>query len=102
MRVRDWLVLLASCAGLWLSGVACGLGLAVEAQAAPTCEHRSAEHVAAHGGLTADSAWHVSHGGLPTCGAEEGSTPAPTPVVVPEDEEEDESKSRFCRRKWYC
>lgn len=38
-----------------------------EANADPACERRSAAHVAEHGGIAADSAYHVAHGQLPTC-----------------------------------
>lgn len=31
------------------------------------CEVRSIAHTAEHGGLWADSAWHVARGELPTC-----------------------------------
>lgn len=39
--------------GLWFTGT--------------PCEPRSAAHVYEHGGITADSAWHVAHGELPSC-----------------------------------
>jgi hypothetical protein len=38
--------------------------------AGPLCEHRSAAHVAEHGGMKADNVWHVAHGQLPTCDEE--------------------------------
>ena len=70
-----------------------------EVSAAP-CEYRTGSHVAEHGGLKADSAWHVAHGDLPTCGAENTSHRAS------ESEEsydsDDDGKSRYCRKRWYC
>lgn len=45
---------------------------APEANALP-CEHRSAKHVAEHGGTAEDSRYHVSRGELPTCGEQEQS-----------------------------
>jgi len=72
--------------------------VAPEAGASP-CEHRSSRHISEHGGLAADSAWHVAHGQLPTCGqeasrqrAEDGSRKS----------EERDRKSRFCRKRWWC
>lgn len=44
---------LALAVGLWLTGV--------------PCEPRSASHIYSHGGIDADSAWHVAHGELPSC-----------------------------------
>lgn len=35
------------------------------------CEVRAEAHYNAHGGLLSDSAYHVSHGERPTCGADE-------------------------------
>lgn len=31
------------------------------------CEHRSQAHIDAHGGLKADSLFHMQHGEFPTC-----------------------------------
>lgn len=40
---------------------------APHAYAGAGCEARSAAHIFGHGGITADSAWHVAHGELPSC-----------------------------------
>lgn len=56
------MALSATLTGFWLL-----VGTPAPAEASPACEHRSAAHVAEHGGLQADNAWHVSHGQLPTC-----------------------------------
>ncbi len=50
---------------LVMAAVACYL--APDSHAAG-CAERSAAHIAEHGGLYADSAWHVANGELPTCG----------------------------------
>ncbi|QBI98539.1 hypothetical protein SEA_BUD_79 [Mycobacterium phage Bud] len=71
------------------------------AEGAP-CEHRSAAHIAEHGGLKDDSAWHVAHGGLPTCGGEEESRPAPAAASKSEPDKDRDKKSRFCRKRWWC
>jgi hypothetical protein len=68
-----------------------------EAHAAPQCEYRSEAHQSEHGGFEVDSAYHVAHGELPTCGQ-----PESTQVTAPADEHEDEDKSRYCRKRWYC
>ena len=67
------------------------------------CEVRSEAHIERHGGLAADSAWHVANGERPTCG-QEGAVKAPERAVDEsfDNERGDESKSRFCRRKWFC
>ena len=75
--------------GMWVS--------TPEASAVP-CEHRSAAHIAEHGGLAADSRWHVAHGQLPTCGAEQQQEAKP----APEKKRDDGKKSRFCRKRWFC
>lgn len=31
------------------------------------CEHRSNAHIQRHGGMDADSSWHIAHGERPTC-----------------------------------
>ncbi len=68
------------------------------ADAAP-CEHRSAAHVAEHGGLAADSAYHVSHGELPTCN-EERKTSSDTNNN--KDKSKSDGKSRYCRKHFFC
>ncbi|QBP30563.1 hypothetical protein SEA_CHARM_82 [Mycobacterium phage Charm] len=70
-----------------------GYGLAA---ASPlTCEVRSNAHVAEHGGLLADSSYHVSHGELPTCdGSQDQARKG--------GDDNRDNKSRFCRKKWYC
>ena len=67
------------------------------AQAKPACEYRSAKHVAEHGGLAADSAWHVANGELPTCDVDSGQK-----AKRGGGSKDDKRKSRFCRKKWYC
>lgn len=62
------------------------------------CEVRSEAHYEAHGGLWADSAWHVSRGELPTC-------PPPERRHYEEsssDDSEDDGKSKYCRKRWFC
>lgn len=62
------------------------------------CEVRAEAHYEAHGGLVADSLYHVAQGERPTCGAEE------TPAYVSSHDENrnDDGKSRYCRKKWFC
>lgn len=68
------------------------------ADAAP-CEHRSAAHVAEHGGLAADSAYHVAHGELPTCGNGERKASSETKN---NDKPKSDDKSRYCRKHFFC
>lgn len=67
------------------------------ANASPLCEYRSSVHVSEHGGLAADSAWHVAHGDLPTCDSQQ-SEPRHT-------EDQDGDNDRFCigrcNDKWW-
>ncbi|AHY27143.1 RDF protein [Mycobacterium phage Phantastic] len=74
----------------------------VSAQASPTCEYRSAAHIAEHGGFAADNAWHIAHGDLPTCDPEpeQGSVQPSTDNY--QDRDDDGRKSRFCRKHWFC
>ncbi|AOT25580.1 hypothetical protein SEA_NORBERT_75 [Mycobacterium phage Norbert] len=74
----------------------------VSAQAGPTCEHRSAAHIAEHGGFAADNAWHIAHGDLPTCDSERHSDDSPSAPTPQDDSDRDEGKSRFCRKHWFC
>jgi hypothetical protein len=74
-----------------------GMLLHPPAAKAVPCEHRSEAHVADHGGLAADSAWHVANGQLPTCGDGGGSTQR-----AEEPRDSDEGKSRYCRKRWFC
>lgn len=60
------------------------------------CEVRSDAHAAEHGGLWADSAYHVSHGERPTC------DPNPKASESKRDNDKHDDKSRYCKRKWYC
>ncbi|QFG12584.1 hypothetical protein PBI_TOAKA_85 [Mycobacterium phage Toaka] len=69
-------------------------GVIAEARSAPLCEVRSAAHIAEHGGLLADSSYHVQHGELPTCDTSDQARQG--------DEPQRDKKSRFCRKKWYC
>ncbi|QBP31098.1 hypothetical protein SEA_REFUGE_80 [Mycobacterium phage Refuge] len=65
------------------------------AHAGPLCEHRSEAHIAQYGGLLKDSADHVARGELPTCD--------PNPESSQDDSQpDDDSKSRYCRKRWYC
>ena len=73
----------------------------VIAQAVP-CEVRSAAHIAEHGGLAADSAWHVANGQRPTCGDQAKASPAPAPAASENKDRDDEGKSRYCRKRWFC
>lgn len=61
------------------------------------CEHRTAAHVVEHGGIDADSAWHVAHGELPTCDDE-----ADAAGQRDTNDHDDEGKSRYCRTHWFC
>ncbi|AJD82493.1 hypothetical protein SHEEN_75 [Mycobacterium phage Sheen] len=86
----------------WVLGITVALAYAImavvtagDAEGSP-CVHRSAAHVAEHGGLAADSAWHVAHGQPPTCGDED------KPASTPRDDRDDDNKSRWCRKHWYC
>ncbi|AVO22392.1 hypothetical protein PBI_SMEAGOL_79 [Mycobacterium phage Smeagol] len=65
------------------------------------CTHRSAAHQAEHGGLKADSAWHVAHGDLPTCDQEKESESKHGSAGQGKDRGKDK-KSRYCRKRWYC
>lgn len=67
-----------------------------EAQAAP-CVTRSEAHIAEHGGVIADDAYHISRGELPNCRVDERSRREPK-----YSEEDSESKSRYCKRKFWC
>ena len=62
------------------------------------CEVRSPAHYEQHGGLKADSAWHVANGELPTCDGD-GSPKAESSRY---DSDEPGKKSRYCRKKWWC
>lgn len=81
-------------------------GIIAEASAAPACEHRSDTHIAEHGGLAADSAWHVAHGDLPTCDPGQASETEQRHERAeyqsePQDRG-DRGESRYCRERWYC
>lgn len=90
-----WLRFLALLATLGaLTGAA--LVPAPEADAMP-CAHRSAAHVAEHGGTAADSRYHLAQGELPTCGDEASSARENN-----HRDKDDDGKSRFCRRHWFC
>jgi len=60
------------------------------------CEVRAEAHYEKHGGLVADSLYHVAQGERPTCGAEQ------SPQAVSSHDESNDEKSRFCKRKWFC
>lgn len=74
---------------------------APEAKAVP-CEVRSAAHIAKHGGLAADSAWHVANGELPTCGEERTYSAPASQEDDRAQQRSDEGKSRYCRKRWFC
>jgi len=67
-----------------------------DAKADVACEVRAETHYEAHGGLTADSLYHVSKGERPTCGSEESHT------VITSHDEPDDGKSHYCRKRWFC
>jgi hypothetical protein len=67
------------------------------ASADAACEFRSAKHVAEHGGLAADSAWHVANGELPTCDPDSKQRAKRSDGDGGKDK-----KSRFCRKRWWC
>lgn len=46
------------------------------------CEYRAPSHYEAHGGLKADSLWHMQQGELPTC------NPDGSPVFASRDDSE--------------
>lgn len=69
-------------------------GVIAEASSAPLCEVRSSAHIAEHGGFYADSAYHIQHGELPTCNPDSSARQG--------DNTDRDSKSRYCRKKWYC
>lgn len=52
---------------LWVFFIIAAVFTIAEAGADVTCEFRTASHSVEHGGVKADSAWHVAHGDLPTC-----------------------------------
>jgi len=60
------------------------------------CEVRSEAHYEKHGGLVADSAWHVSRGELPTC------QPSERQEASRDKSEDGDKKSRYCRKRWFC
>ncbi|ASR77186.1 site-specific recombination directionality factor RDF [Mycobacterium phage MyraDee] len=72
-----------------------------EASAGPGCERRSAAHIAEHGGIKADSAWHIAHGERPTCDDEKPRAHEGSGKDKDRDKDDDR-KSRFCRTHWYC
>ena len=78
--------------------VGCSFGLSPSvASGSVGCEYRSAKHVAEHGGLAADSAWHVANGELPTCdpGGQDRAKRS-------SGDGGKDGKSRFCRKRWWC
>jgi hypothetical protein len=82
---------------LVMAAVACYL--APDSHAAG-CAERSAAHIAEHGGLYADSAWHVANGELPTCGGNaEASRSYQNNTRSNNNYDND---SRFCERRWWC
>lgn len=84
---------------LWVC-VLVGVSKPPPASAAPACEPRSEAHWSQHGGLKADSAWHVAHGERPTCTDQARITPVPVPQE--DDDTDKDRKSRYCRQHWYC
>lgn len=82
-----------------------------EASSSPlTCEHRSAAHLAEHGGKAADDAYHISRGELPNCDDEapperrndnSDANDGIDPPTRHQDNADDE-KSRYCKRHFFC
>jgi hypothetical protein len=62
------------------------------------CEVRAEAHYEAHGGLVADSLYHVAQGERPTCGAEE----SPKAESSQYDSDPPGKKSRYCSKRWFC
>ncbi|AXC33344.1 hypothetical protein SEA_DUBLIN_70 [Mycobacterium phage Dublin] len=65
------------------------------------CTPRSEKHVTEHGGLRADSIWHVAHGELPTCEPKSAGRERSHDDSRKKEDEKD-SKSKFCRKHWFC
>lgn len=86
-----WVVFWAL-SGLLAFGIALSVAFSPEASAGP-CEYRSERHQLEHGGFTADNAWHLSRGELPTCQAEASSSSSKA---------SEDKKSRYCRKRWFC
>lgn len=80
---------------IWAAIISAAVALASKSDAAPLCEVRSSAHIAEYGGLWKDSAEHVARGELPTC------DPNPDAAQQGGGQEED-TKSRYCRKHWYC
>ena len=106
---RNFMVLVVL---IWLA-----IAHAQEAYADAGCEPRSAKHVAEHGGLAADSAWHVAHGDRPTCGDKASSSSssgssdsnrshrASSSSNSSSDYSDDynsDHEGRFCDGRWWC
>ncbi|AEL17737.1 hypothetical protein CUCO_69 [Mycobacterium phage Cuco] len=65
------------------------------------CSPRSEKHVTEHGGFRADSMWHVAHGELPTCEPKSADRKG-SHKDSRKNEDEKDSKSKFCRKHWFC
>ena len=61
------------------------------------CEVRSDAHANEHGGVWADSAYHVSQGERPTCGLVDEH-----PSETSQSDSGDGGKSRYCSKRWFC
>jgi hypothetical protein len=98
-----------------LSALAVWVGLLIlnspEASARPLCEHRSAAHLAEHGGVLEDNRYHVSRGELPNCESSEADRTSDDPTNRAGSDHNDgddsssssdEGKSRYCRKHVFC
>lgn len=73
------------------------------ASAALLCEHRSAAHIAEHGGKAEDDRWHISRAELPNCDDKPGSDhDEKASPDQSSDNQSDDRKSRYCRTHVIC
>ena len=90
----------------WLSAAFIVWGLlmggAVTADASP-CVNRSVAHAVENGTTVAgDSRYHVLRGELPTCGQESSSGYNGETYRDSDGGKDRDSKSRFCRKRFWC
>ncbi|ALF00953.1 site-specific recombination directionality factor RDF [Mycobacterium phage Serenity] len=91
--MKAWRIVLLMCLAVVLGN---SPGIIAQSSAGPLCEYRSAAHIAEHGGRSADDAWHIKHGELPSCDE------SPEGEARQGNDNRDNGKSRFCRKRWYC